>query len=175
MNINMNSSMSMSMNMSKNKFFALRVTPPAQHRKVPMEALNKNSFKKCQNYKPHGTQIVTRNLQNGVQKPPKWRPKPSKIEPKSSQEGARTTKKSKNNIDPTKRGAAYHSVAPFLRKMWPTWPQLGSQEGAKMKKKSMQKSIKNLMPLGIDFWEDLGRFWEPKWSHVGTQIDQKSM
>ena len=44
-----------------------------------------------------------------------------------------------------------------------------------MKKKSMQKSIKNLMPLGIDFWEDLGGFWEPKWSHVGTQIDQKSM
>ena len=23
------------------------------------------------------------------------------------------------------------------------------------------------------FWEDLGRFWEPKWSHVGTQIHKK--
>ena len=44
-----------------------------------------------------------------------------------------------------------------------------------MEKKSMQKSIKNLMHLGIDFWKDLGRFWEPKWSHVGTQINQKSM
>ena len=31
------------------------------------------------------------------------------------------------------------------------------------------------MPLGIDFWEDFGGFWEPKWSHVGTKIDQKSM
>ena len=55
----------------------------------------------------------------------------------------------------------------------PTWPQLGSQEGAKMKKKSMQKSIKNLMPLGIDFWEDFGGFWEPKWSQVGTKIEPK--
>ena len=59
--------------------------------------------------------------------------------------------------------------------MWPTWPQLGFQDGAKMEKKSMQKSIKNLMHLGIDFWKDLEGFWEPKWSHVGTQIDQKSM
>ena len=98
---------------SKKKFFALRVTPPAQHRKVPMEALKKNSFKKYQNYKPHGTQIVTRNLQNGPQKPPKWRPKPSKIEPKLGQEGARTTKKSKNNIDPTKKTRALNPGAPF--------------------------------------------------------------
>ena len=149
--------------------------PTSPTRKVPMEALKKNSLKKYQNYKPHGTQIVTRNFQNGSQKLPKWRPKPSKIEPKLGQEGARTTKKSKNNIDPTKRGAASHSLPPFWRKMWPTWPQLGSQDGAKMEKKSMQKSIKNLMHLGIDFWKDLEGFWEPKWSHVGTQIDQKSM
>ena len=31
------------------------------------------------------------------------------------------------------------------------------------------------MHLGIDFWEDLGGFREPKWSHVGTQINKKSM
>ena len=31
------------------------------------------------------------------------------------------------------------------------------------------------MHLGIDFWKDLEGFWEPKWCHVGTQIDQKSM
>ena len=134
-----------------------------------MEALKKNSLKKYQNYKPHGTQIVTRNLQNGPQKPSKWRPNTTKIEPKLGQEGARTTKKSKNNIDPTKRGAALDPIAPIWRKMWPTWPQLGSQDGAKMEKKSMQKSIKNLMHLGIDFWKDLEGFWEPKWSHVGTQ------
>ena len=56
-----------------------------------------------QNYKPQGTQIVTRNLQNGAPKPPKWSPEPSKIEPKWGQEGARRTKKSKNNIDLTKK------------------------------------------------------------------------
>ena len=39
----------------------------------------------------------------------------------------------------------------------------------------MPKSIKNLMHLGIDFWKDLEGFWKPKWNHVGTQIDQKSM
>ena len=121
------------------------------------------------------SQIVTRNLQNAPQKPPKWRPKPFKIEPKLNQEGSRTTKKSKNNIDPTKRGAASHRVAPFSRKMWPTWLQLRSQDGAKMKKKTMQKSIKTLMHLGIDFWKDFRRFWEPEWSHVGTQIVKKSM
>ena len=44
-----------------------------------------------------------------------------------------------------------------------------------MGKKSMQKSIKKLMHLGIDFWEDFGGFWKAKWSQVGTKIDQKSM
>ena len=44
-----------------------------------------------------------------------------------------------------------------------------------MEKKSMQKSIKNLMHLGIVFREDFGGFWKAKWSQVGTKIDQKSM
>ena len=39
----------------------------------------------------------------------------------------------------------------------------------------MQKSNKNLMHLGIDFWKDFGGFWKAKWSQVGTKIDQKSM
>ena len=39
----------------------------------------------------------------------------------------------------------------------------------------MPKSIKKLMHLGIYFWKDLEGYWKPKWSHVGTQIDQKSM
>merc|ERR1712217_648897 len=29
------------------------------------------------------------------------------------------------------------------------------------------------MHLGTDFWEDLGRFWEPKWSHGGTRRGRK--
>ena len=39
----------------------------------------------------------------------------------------------------------------------------------------MQKPIKNLMHLGIDYRMDFGGFWEAKWSQVGTKIDQKSM
>ena len=117
---------------------------------APMEALNKNNFKKYQNYKAHGTQIVTRNLQNGAPKPPTSRPKPSQIEPKLGQEGSRMTNKSENNTDPTKKRRVPHSVAPFWRKMWPTWRQVGSQNRAKIDKKSKQKSIKKQMPSKID-------------------------
>ena len=121
--------------------------------------------------------MVTRNLQSGPQNLPKSTPKSTKksknrapTPPKWSQEGARMAKKSKNNIDPTKKGAAPHSATPFWRKMWPTWLQVGLPNRLKIDKKSMPKSIKNLMHLGIDFWEDLGGFWEPKWSHVGTNF-----
>ena len=48
---------------------------------------------------------------------------------------------------------------------------LGPQVGAKIDKKSIQKSIKKLMPLGIDFWEVLEGFWEGKWSHAGTKFE----
>ena len=60
-----------------------------------------------------------------------------------------------------------------MSKKWPTWAQLeppdGAQIGPKIDSKSILKSIKNLMRLGIDFWKDLGGFREPKWGHVGTQ------
>ena len=42
-----------------------------------------------------------------------------------------------------------------------------------MEKKSMQKSIKNLMHLGIDFWSDFNGFWKGKWSQVGTKMGSK--
>ena len=57
--------------------------------------------------------------------------------------------------------------------MWPTWFQAVLQKRTKIDKKSMPKSIKNLMHLGIDFWEDFGGFWEPKWSQVGSKIGSK--
>ena len=44
-----------------------------------------------------------------------------------------------------------------------------------MENKSMQKSIKNLMHLGIDFWKDFGGFLERKWRHVGTKIEEESI
>ena len=39
----------------------------------------------------------------------------------------------------------------------------------------MQKSIKKMMHLGIDFWIDVCGFWVAKWSHVCTNVDQKLM
>ena len=112
-------------------------------------SFTKEQLKKDQNYKPHGTQIVTRNLQNGSQQLPKWRPKPSKIEPKSGQEGFRTTNNSKNNIDPTKRGAASHSAPPFWKKMWPTWLQVGFQNRSKIR--CILESIFGMI------WKDFGK------------------
>ena len=55
------------------------------------------------------------------------------------------------------------------------WSHFGSQNGAKMEQKSMQKSIKILMPFGIGFLTVFGGFLELKWSQVGTKIHKKSM
>ena len=48
----------------------------------------------------------------------------------------------------------------LVRKRWPTWLQLGAQNGGKFHLKTTQKMIKILMPLEIDFLKilvDLGR------------------
>ena len=58
---------------------------------------------------------------------------------------------------------------------WPTWPQLGSQDGAKTVKKSMPKSIKHLMRFESIFERILKDFGKGNWRQVGTKIDQKSM
>ena len=112
---------------------------------------------------------MSRNLQNGDQKLPKCKPKPSKIEPKLGQYGSRTIQKHKKKISPAKRRAAYHHVASYLKKMWPTWLHVGIKNQSKIKK----TSIRNLMHLGIDFWEFMVGFWEPKRRHVGTQRGPK--
>ena len=57
-----------------------------------------------------------------------------------------------------KKRAAPHSAPPLEPKKWPTWRQVGLQNRSKIDKKSMQKSIVFLMPLGIDFWVDFGGF-----------------
>ena len=62
---------------------------------------------------------------------------------------------------------------PPCAKKWPTWPQLGSQVEVKMDKKSMQKSIKNLMASWHRFWSDFGRFWVPSWSAKSTKNQSK--
>ena len=62
---------------------------------------------------------------------------------------------------------------PVWPKKSPTWPQLGTLDGAKIAQKSIQKSINKSMHLGIDFWKDFGGFGEAKWSQVGTKIASK--
>ena len=62
----------------------------------------------------------------------------------------------------------------LARKRWPTWLQLGPQNGARIEKKSKQKSIKILMPLGVGFLEDFGGFGRVKWSQVGTKIEPRA-
>ena len=61
----------------------------------------------------------------------------------------------------------------LARKWWPTWLQLGPQNGARIEKKSKQKSIKILMALGVGFLKDFGGFGRVKWSQVGTEIEPK--
>ena len=67
-------------------------------------------------------------------------------------------------------GASWGVLA---RKRWPTWLQLGPQNGARIEKKSKQKSIKILMALGVGFLKDFGGFGRVKWSQVGTKIEPK--
>ena len=104
------------------------------------------------------------------QKPPKSSPDGG---PKWGTPSGRGAKKSKENTNATKKRVDPQRVPPPETKKWPTWPQLGSQNEAKMAKKSMQNFIIFLMPLGIDFWVDFGGFWVPKSSEVGTKMGSK--
>ena len=56
---------------------------------------------------------------------------------------------------------------------WPTWLQLGSQNGAQIDQKSKQKSINFWMPLGIGFLKNVGGFWKEKWRQVGMRMASK--
>ena len=64
-------------------------------------------------------------------------------------------------------GASWGVLA---RKRWPTWLQLGPQNEPRITKKSMPKSIKILMALGVGFLKDFGGFGKAKWSQVGIRI-----
>ena len=44
----------------------------------------------------------------------------------------------------------------------PKTAQVGFQNGVKVEEKSMEKSIENVMHLGMDFWKDFGGFLEEK-------------
>ena len=70
-------------------------------------------------------------------------------------------------------GVLEASWAVLGRKRWPTSPQVGSQSGAKIDKKSIQTSINFLMPLGIDIFRFFFDFWSRKPSHVGSKMHSK--
>ena len=54
------------------------------------------------------------------------------------------------------------------------WVQVGLPDRAQIDQKSMQKTIKEMMPYKISFLTDLGGFLDGKWSQVGIKNDPKS-
>ena len=143
------------------KFLTLRVTPPA----YPVPAL----APKCSKIAPTWQQNGANNFQNRAQMGPRG----AQMEPKWRQDGVKTAKKSTKKRQSNKKEGGPHSVAPLEPKKWPTWPQLGAQNKAKMAKKSIPQSIIFLMLLGIDFGMDFGGFLIPKRSQVGTKMGSK--
>ena len=70
-------------------------------------------------------------------------------------------------------GVLEASLAVLGREKWPTWLQLGSQNGAKIEKKSKPNATKIWMPLGVGFLKGFGGFGKAKWSQVGTKMASK--
>ena len=81
----------------RSQFFALRVTPPAHPKPDLVKKMLQHMAKVAEKVGSKAWKFD----ENGHQKPPKWRPEPSQIEPRGRQEGARTPKKPKKKIDPT--------------------------------------------------------------------------
>ena len=89
-------------------------------------------------YSPAGPNHA-KHFQNLSHSLPKSSPKPSKIEAKWRQEGARRSPKSRNNIDPTKKREASNSAPHFKRKCGQHGPKLASQ----IEPKSIKNRCKN--------------------------------
>ena len=62
-----------------------------------------------------------------------------------------------------------------MAKKWPTWAQLGSQNGVKIDEKSQQKTIKILMPLRTGFLIDFEGFRKQNGGMLASKIEPKSM
>ena len=97
----------------------------------------------------------------GTNLAPFWLPKSNKIHPKID-----SKKHPKNDRFLDRCFAQVGSV------LGPSWvalrSQLGFQNGAHLGNNSIQKSIIFWMPLGINFWVDVGGFGMPKWGQIGT-------
>ena len=58
----------------------------------------------------------------------------------------------------------------FGPKRWPKWLQVGSENGTKIYKKSISKSISCSKPLGITICRFSFDFWHKKPNHVGSKM-----
>ena len=71
-------------------------------------------------------------------------------------------------------GPSWRPLGAVLAVLAASWARLGpvlaAKIGPKVDSTSMQKSIIFLMLFEIGFLMDFGRFWEPKWNHVGINI-----
>ena len=74
-------------------------------------------------------------------------------------------------------GPSWRPLGAVLAVLAASWARLGlvlaAEIGPQVDQISTQKSIRTLMPLGIDFLEDFGGFWEVKWRQVGSKIGAK--
>ena len=97
----------------------------------------------------------------------------AKMVPKSIQNGTRTAQKTRKKKDRNIKPNNSQSLAPFLPKKAPSWVQVGSQNGAKIKKKRVKKSMHFLMHAWSHLGTDFDGFWNRKWSQVGTKVARK--
>ena len=70
-------------------------------------------------------------------------------------------------------GPSWRRFGPVLAVLAASWARLGlvlaAEIGPQVDQISTQKSIRTLMPLGIDFLEDFGGFYFPKWSQDASK------
>ena len=74
-------------------------------------------------------------------------------------------------------GPSWRPLGPVLAVLAASWARFGlvlaAEIGPQVDQISTQKSIRTLMPLGINFLKDFGGFWEVKWRQVGSKIGAK--
>ena len=146
------------------KLFALRVTPPAHSGTA---------------FAPMWPKMAPSWHQNGTKNQPKsrlgvgtpW----ARGRPRAGYPMRPWAKNSEKNKDPTKKRADSHRAPPVEPKKRPTWLQVGLQNRSKIDKKSMQKSIVFLMPLGVDLWTNFVDCCFQNEAKLGPKWDQKSM
>ena len=94
--------------------------------------------------------------------------------PKSIQNWTRTAQKTRKKKDRNIKPNTSHPAAAFTKKS-PSWVQVGSQNGAKIKKTRVKKSMHFLIHARSHLGTDFHGFWNREWSQVGTKVARKSM